>query len=82
MRSWLGPTRCSTKRAATFREFALRLADAFQRRWLARWHDPYLQEIDRIAALIDRPGGYFLNVSYEWGCTSSAGPPDGGDAPL
>lgn len=60
----------------------LRLADAVSRRWLARWHEPYLQEIDRIAALIGRPGGHYLNVSYEWGCTSSAGPSAAGDAPL
>lgn len=60
----------------------LRLADAVSRRWLARWHEPYLREIDRIAARIGRPGSHFLNISYEWGCTSSAGPSAGGDAPL
>ena len=82
MRSWHGHTRCSTKASGHIPGVALRLADAVSRRWLARWHDPYVQEIDRIAALIGRPGAYFLNVSYEWGCTSSAGPPAAGDAPL
>ncbi len=62
--------------------FALRLVDSVSRRWLARWHEPYLQEIDRIAARINRPGAHFLNVSYEWGCTSSACSPADGSPPL
>ena len=62
--------------------FALRLADSISRRWLARWHEPYLREIDRIAARINRPGAHFLNVSYEWGCTSSACSPTDGAPPL
>lgn len=53
---------------------AVKMADAASRRWLKRWHEPYLTEIDRISARLGRPGAYFLNVSYEWGCTSSAGP--------
>jgi hypothetical protein len=52
----------------------VKLADAVSRRWLERWHETYLDEIDRISARIARPGAYFLNVSYEWGCTTSAGP--------
>jgi hypothetical protein len=64
-------------------DLAIRMADAVSRRWLRRWHEPYLAEIDRIAARISRPGAYFLNVSYEWGCTSSATPsPDCGSARL
>ncbi len=55
-------------------KLAVRLADAISRRWLERWHETYLDEIDRIAARIARPGAYFLNVSYEWGCTTSVGP--------
>jgi hypothetical protein len=62
---------------------AIRLADAVSRRWLERWHEPYLAEIERISARIARPGAFFFNVSYEWGCTSSAGPsPDGRSARL
>ena len=62
---------------------AIKIADALSRRWHERWHEPYLIELDRIAARIGRPGAYFLNVSYEWGCTSSAGPsPDGRSARL
>ena len=68
---------------ARFPRLALGIADALSRRWLARWHEPYLAEIDRISALVGRPGAYFLNVSYEWGCTSSAGPSaDGGSIVL
>ncbi len=64
-------------------EFAVRVADALSRRWYERQHEPYLMELDRIAARIGRPGAYFLNLSYEWGCTSSAGPsPDGRSARL
>ena len=56
----------------------MKIADAVSRRWLERSNYPYLAEIDRIAARIARPGAYFLNLSYEWGCTSSVGPsPDG-----
>lgn len=62
---------------------AIAFADRVSRRWLQRWHEPYLSEIDRIAARIRRPGAHFFNVSYEWGCTSSAGPsPDGRSARL
>lgn len=63
-------------------EFAVELADAISRRWLARRHPDRLREIDRIAALIGRPGAYFLNVSYEWGCTSSAAPSPDSGAPV
>lgn len=55
-------------------EAAIRIADRVSRRWLARWHEPYLAEIDRISARVGRPGAYFFNVSYEWGCSTSAAP--------
>ena len=48
----------------------LKLADRISRAWLAGNKHPYLNEIDRIAAQIRRPGGHFFNVHYEWGCTS------------
>ena len=58
---------------------AIRMADAVSRRWLARHRSPQLAEIDRIAARLGRPGAHYLNVSYEWGCTTAALPaPDGG----
>lgn len=62
---------------------ALALADTISRRWLERGCAVHLAEIDKIAARLGRPGAYFFNVSYEWGCTSSAGPsPDGLSAQL
>ncbi len=52
---------------------ALRGLDAVSRRWLVKWNNAYLPEIDAIAARLGRPGGYFLAVNYEWGCTVSVG---------
>lgn len=64
-------------------ESALRLADAASRRWLAQHRAPRLAEIDRVAAIVGRPGAYFFNVSYEWGCTTRAAPAaDGAGAEL
>jgi hypothetical protein len=57
---------------------ALRAADAVTRRWLKARQSPYLPEIDEIAGLAQRPGAYFLNVHYEWGCTTAAKPATAG----
>jgi hypothetical protein len=48
---------------------ALRSLDAVSRRWLEKWSNAHLSEIDAIAARLGRPGTYFLSVNYEWGCT-------------
>ncbi len=62
---------------------ALASLDRISRRWLARWENAHLPEIDEIARLLARPGAYFLSVNYEWGCTSRVAPsPDGGSARL
>jgi hypothetical protein len=53
---------------------ALRAADALSRHWLKARNSAYLPEIDEIAALSNRPGAYFFNVDYEWGCTTAAKP--------
>ncbi len=50
---------------------AVRIGDRVSRRWLARSGNPYLDEIKAIAQRLEAPGVYFLNVSYEWGCTTS-----------
>jgi hypothetical protein len=60
---------------------AIRVADAVSRRWLVRHGAPQLGEIDRIAARLGRPGAHYLNVSYEWGCTTAALPAPDGAAP-
>ncbi len=52
----------------------LRLADSVSRRWLERNGSPYLAEIDALAQRSLRPGIYYLNASYEWGCTTAARP--------
>ena len=46
--------------------------DAITKRWLARSCSPYVREIGAIAAALEFPGVWFLNGSYEWGCTSLA----------
>jgi hypothetical protein len=52
--------------------------DAMTRRWLRRADTPYLNDIETIAASLGFPGVWFLNGSYEWGCTTHA---RGDDAP-
>jgi hypothetical protein len=53
---------------------ALRIADNVSRRWLERNKSPYLEEIRYLAEHAKAPGLYYLNVSYEWGCTSAGKP--------
>ncbi|MGQ0672690.1 MAG: hypothetical protein ACT4N2_07415 [Hyphomicrobium sp.] len=63
--------------------FALRQLDRASRRWLWKWSNAHLDEIDRIAKRLDRPGAYFFSVNYEWGCTCRVAPsPDGTSARL
>lgn len=64
-------------------DFVIRGADRLSRRWLQRHRSSYLTEIEALANRSRRPGAYFLNVNYEWGCTTAAKPsPDGGSARL
>jgi hypothetical protein len=61
----------------------LKRLDAISRRWLVRQSNPSVPEIDALAARLGRPGGHFLSVNYEWGCTVGVGPcPDGRSARL
>jgi hypothetical protein len=46
--------------------------DGIARRWLTRSRSPYIAEIAAIAAAIEGPGVWFLNGSYQWGCTTLA----------
>ena len=50
---------------------ALRLGEALSRRWLEASGNPYRAEIAAIGRALPGPGPGFLNVSYEWGCTTS-----------
>ena len=44
--------------------------DQISARWLKKTPSPYIGEIDRIAAIAGRPGVWFVNACYEWGCTT------------
>ncbi len=69
--------------AAEYPDVALKIGDSISRRWLERSRNPYLEELDRISKLIGRPGAYYFNASYEWTCSTNAGPsPDGRTARL
>ncbi|MBM3949983.1 MAG: hypothetical protein FJ311_00840 [Rhodospirillales bacterium] len=56
----------------------LRLGDALSRQWLMRANNPYLPEIDTVAARLGRAGAHLLNLSYEWTCTSGVAPDPSG----
>jgi hypothetical protein len=45
--------------------------DRLARDWLVRTHNPFLDEIQDFAATLKVNGVYALNLSFEWGCTSS-----------
>ncbi len=52
--------------------------DRVSRRWARRTRPPYLDELEA-AARLDLPNGiWFMNLSYEWGCTTSAAADPGG----
>jgi hypothetical protein len=44
--------------------------DGLTRRWIERSCSPYVAEIAAIASALEVPGIWFLNGSYEWGCTA------------
>ena len=61
----------------------LGLLDHLSRRWLVRNGSRYLAELDALAGLSRAPGLYYLNVQYEWGCTTAIKPtPEGHSARL
>ena len=53
---------------------ALRQLDRLSRRWLEKWENAHLAEIDAVAERLARPGAYFFSVNYEWGCTCRVAP--------
>jgi hypothetical protein len=57
---------------------AARVADRLSRRWLERQRDPYLDEIRHVAEIVPRPAVYFLNIVYEWACSTSSAPDPSG----
>ena len=57
--------------------FALPALDTVSRHWLVRSRSPYAREIGTIAEALGFPGIWFLNSSYQWGCTAVAREQDG-----
>jgi len=51
--------------------------DALTRRWLQRSHSPYVVDLEAIAVALGFPGIWFLNGTYQWGCTAIARDEDG-----
>lgn len=46
--------------------------DRLARSWFRRSRSPYTSEIEAIAKLLGFSGAWFLNGSYQWGCTALA----------
>jgi hypothetical protein len=53
---------------------ALRQLDYVSRRWLEKWENAHLPEIEAVARELNRPGAYFFSINYEWGCTCRVTP--------
>jgi hypothetical protein len=51
---------------------AMPMLDAITRRWLMRSQSPYVAEISAISLALGLSGIWFLNGSYQWGCTARA----------
>jgi hypothetical protein len=51
--------------------------DALTRQWLRRSSSPYVLELETIAAALGFSGVWFLNGTYQWGCTALARDEDG-----
>ena len=74
-RSARGGARCATTalRGSRRRLGAwCRCSTRMTRRWLMRSQSPYVAEIAAIAATLGFSGIWFLNGSYQWGCTARA----------
>jgi hypothetical protein len=55
----------------------LAAGDRISRRWLEKAANPYTEEIAGVAARLPGPGGWVLNLSHEWACTSGVAPTAG-----
>ncbi len=56
----------------------LALGDRRTRAWLERAGSPYFEETAAVAEALGRPGGWFMNLNYEWACTAGVAPAPGG----
>ena len=50
---------------------AFPISDKVSENWLIKTNNPYLNEIAQCADLLKMRGVYTLNLSYEWGCTTT-----------
>lgn len=46
-------------------------SDRFSKNWLKKSNNPYYEEIAAYDRILKTKGVYTLNLSYEWGCTTS-----------
>lgn len=60
--------------ARRYPSFMIRLGDSLSGRWLEAADNPYRGEIAGLADELKAPGVTFLNVNFEWGCTSGLAP--------
>ena len=57
---------------------AIGIGDIVSRLWLRRQRDVLYEEIADVAVEAGRSGAWLLNLSYEWTCTTGAGPDPSG----
>jgi hypothetical protein len=60
----------------------IHLLDRLSLWWLVRNRSPNLAEIEALARRSREPGIYYLNLDYEWGCTTAARPGEDGKTAL
>lgn len=68
-----------SRRSHLLLPLATRFIDRVSHSWLKRQTDFYLEEIRHVAALLERPGAFFLNTVYEWACSTSVAADPAGD---
>lgn len=57
---------------------AVAVGDSISRHWLARQDSALIPEIRMVADEVGISGAWLLNLSYEWSCTTGAGPDPSG----
>lgn len=57
---------------------AIGIGDVISKRWLFRQNNPFTDEIAAVDEEAGKSGAWLLNLSYEWSCTTGAGPDPSG----
>ncbi len=57
------------------------MLDVLSKRWAHRARNPYLPEMRQVAARLPT-GAWFMNIAYEWGCSTGVGPSGETRAPI